>query len=138
MSSIPRSRSHLAVSLKNRRPVSTRWLCHVQTSTPTLSLLAMTRLHDALAALQIHLDSRDYAKIRLPAAHVAYLCEEIEQAVIEAVCHLAHGQLGLQSVLGLLACLGDDAHLPSRRLQTLLMPLDKRMDEAFARLTRVL
>nr|WP_307909260.1 DUF1484 family protein [Chromobacterium amazonense]MDQ4538879.1 DUF1484 family protein [Chromobacterium amazonense] len=44
----------------------------------------------------------------------------------------------MQSVIDLLACLGDDVRLPSSRIKELLEPLDKRMGESLALLTRVL
>ncbi|MEJ8673443.1 DUF1484 domain-containing protein [Chromobacterium amazonense] len=138
MPSITRSSSHLAVSLKNRHPARSRWLLHNQVPAHPPSLLAMTRLHEAFAALQEQLANKDQAKVREPAARVAHLCHDIEQAVVESICHLAHGQLGLQSVIDLLACLGDDVRLPSSRIKELLEPLDKRMGEALALLTRVL
>ncbi|AOZ50666.1 hypothetical protein BKX93_12155 [Chromobacterium vaccinii] len=98
----------------------------------------MTRLHEAFAALQEQLANKDQSKVREPAARVAHLCQDIEQAVVESICHLAHGQLGLQSVIDLLACLGDDVRLPSSRIKELLEPLDKRMNQSLTLLTRVL
>ncbi|WP_434630041.1 DUF1484 family protein [Chromobacterium sp. CV08] len=100
------------------------------------SLLAMTRLRQALAALQAQLDGKD--PVETPAAHLAQVCEDIEQAVIEAICHLAYGQLSLQSVLDLLDYLDDDVRLPPSRLHELLLPLDKRMEQSLAQLIRVL
>ncbi|MDE1716056.1 DUF1484 family protein [Chromobacterium amazonense] len=44
----------------------------------------------------------------------------------------------MQSVIDLLACLGDDVRLPSSRIKELLEPLDKRMGESLTLLTRVL
>ncbi|MCD4483493.1 DUF1484 domain-containing protein [Chromobacterium vaccinii] len=126
MPSITRSSSRLAFSLNNQAP------------THPPSLLAMTRLHEAFAALQEQLANKDQSKVREPAARVAHLCQDIEQAVVESICHLAHGQLGLQSVIDLLACLGDDVRLPSNRIKELLEPLDKRMNQSLTLLTRVL
>ncbi|MEO4028597.1 DUF1484 domain-containing protein [Chromobacterium vaccinii] len=126
MPSITRSSSRLAFSLNNQAP------------THPPSLLAMTRLHEAFAALQEQLANKDQSKVREPAARVAHLCQDIEQAVVESICHLAHGQLGLQSVIDLLACLGDDVRLPSSRIKELLEPLDKRMNQSLTLLTRVL
>ncbi|OBU87196.1 DUF1484 family protein [Chromobacterium subtsugae] len=138
MPCITRSPSHLALSLKNRHPARSRWLLHNQAPTHPPSLLAMTRLHEAFAALQAQLASQDQSMVREPAARVAHLCHDIEQAVVESICHLSHGQLGLQSVIDLLACLGDDVRLPSSRITELLSPLDKRMNESLTLLTRVL
>ncbi|MCD4498156.1 DUF1484 domain-containing protein [Chromobacterium vaccinii] len=126
MPSITRSSSRFAFSLNNQAP------------THPPSLLAMTRLHEAFAALQEQLANKDQSKVREPAARVAHLCQDIEQAVVESICHLAHGQLGLQSVIDLLACLGDDVRLPSSRIKELLEPLDKRMNQSLTLLTRVL
>ncbi|AXE34884.1 DUF1484 domain-containing protein [Chromobacterium phragmitis] len=126
MPSITRSSSRFAFSLNNQSP------------THPPSLLAMTRLHEAFAALQEQLANKDQSKVREPAARVAHLCQDIEQAVVESICHLAHGQLGLQSVIDLLACLGDDVRLPSSRIKELLEPLDKRMNQSLTLLTRVL
>ncbi len=98
----------------------------------------MTWLHEAFSALQEQLAGKDQAKTREPAARVAHVCQDIEQAVVESICHLAHGQLGLQSVIELLACLGDDVRLPSSRITELLAPLDKRLGESLTLLTRVL
>ncbi|MEO2217660.1 DUF1484 domain-containing protein [Chromobacterium vaccinii] len=126
MPSITRSSSRFAFSLNNQAP------------TYPPSLLAMTRLHEAFAALQEQLANKDQSKVREPAARVAHLCQDIEQAVVESICHLAHGQLGLQSVIDLLACLGDDVRLPSSRIKELLEPLDKRMNQSLTLLTRVL
>ncbi|MEN2426654.1 DUF1484 domain-containing protein [Chromobacterium vaccinii] len=126
MPSITRSSSRPAFSLNNQAP------------THPPSLLAMTRLHEAFAALQEQLANKDQSKVREPAARVAHLCQDIEQAVVESICHLAHGQLGLQSVIDLLACLGDDVRLPSSRIKELLEPLDKRMNQSLTLLTRVL
>ncbi|MEN7430384.1 DUF1484 domain-containing protein [Chromobacterium sp. TRC.1.1.SA] len=134
MPSITRSSSHLALSLKNHHPARSRWLLNNNAPTHPPSLLAMTRLHEAFAALQEQLAGKDQA----PAARVAHLCHDIEQAVVESICHLSHGQLGLQSVIDLLACLGDDVRLPSSRIKELLAPLDKRMNQSLALLTRVL
>ncbi|MCD5329624.1 DUF1484 domain-containing protein [Chromobacterium piscinae] len=138
MPSITRSSSHLALSLKNRHPARSRWLLNNNAPTHPPSLLAMTRLHEAFAALQEQLAGQDQSTVRAPAARVAHLCHDIEQAVVESICHLAHGQLGLQSVIDLLACLGDDVRLPSSRIKELLEPLDKRMNQSLTLLTRVL
>ncbi|MBX9269218.1 DUF1484 domain-containing protein [Chromobacterium violaceum] len=138
MPSITRSSSHLAFSLKNRPPARSRWLLHNQVPTHPPSLLAMTRLHEAFAVLQEQLAGKDQAKVREPAARVAHVCQDIEQAVVESICHLAHGQLGLQSVIELLVCLGDDVRLPSSPITELLAPLDKRLGESLTLLTRVL
>ncbi|WP_046168510.1 DUF1484 family protein [Chromobacterium alticapitis] len=102
------------------------------------SLLAMHRLHDAFAALQDQLARKPQACARVPAAQLAHLCRDIEDAVVETICHLAHSQLGLQALLDLLACLGDDVRLPSSRLLQLLQPLDKRVEASLSRLTGVL
>ncbi|MCD4502885.1 DUF1484 domain-containing protein [Chromobacterium piscinae] len=138
MPSITRSSSHLALSLKNRHPSRSRWLLNNQAPTHPPSLLAMTRLHEAFAALQEQLAGKDQSTVRAPAARVAHLCHDIEQAVVESICHLSHSQLGLQSVIDLLACLGDDVRLPSSRIKELLEPLDKRMNQSLTLLTRVL
>ncbi|AXE36072.1 DUF1484 family protein [Chromobacterium phragmitis] len=74
----------------------------------------------------------------LAPAEIKPRLQDIKQAVVESICHLAHGQLGLQSVIDLLACLGDDVRLPSSRITELLAPLDKRMGESLSLLTRVL
>nr|WP_244956795.1 DUF1484 family protein [Chromobacterium violaceum] len=98
----------------------------------------MHRLHDAFAALQDQLARKPQACTRVPAAQLAHVCRDIEDAVVETICHLAHGQLGLQALLGLLSALGNDARLPSSRLLQLLAPLDKRMEASLSRLTGVL
>ncbi|MBP4043944.1 DUF1484 family protein [Chromobacterium violaceum] len=132
MTSISRSASHLAVSS------SPLLRSGASASVSQPSLLAMHRLHDAFAALQDQLARKPQACARVQAAQLAHVCRDIEQAVVETICHLAHGQLGLQALLGLLSALGDDARLPSSRLLQLLAPLDKRMEASLSRLTGVL
>lgn len=132
MTSISRSASHSAIS------PSPLLRSGASTSLSQPSLLAMHRLHDAFAALQDQLARKPQACARVPAAQLAHLCRDIEDAVVETICHLAHGQLGLQALLGLLSALGDDVRLPSSRLQQLLAPLDKRMEASLSRLTGVL
>ncbi|MFA1669109.1 DUF1484 family protein [Chromobacterium piscinae] len=73
---------------------------------------------------------------RLAPAETKPRLPDIEQAVVDSICHLSHGQLGLQSVIELLACLGNDVRLPSSRITELLAPLDKRMGESLTLLTR--
>ncbi|WP_434631286.1 DUF1484 family protein [Chromobacterium sp. CV08] len=137
MSSISRSASHIAVL---HSPLfRQRWLLFSAFSSDSQSsLLAMSRLHQAFDALQAQLPPNDQAWVNVQADHLARLCQDIEDAVVETIAHLSHAQLGLQSVLGLLDCLDESVRLPSSRLTELLAPLDKHMDQSLRLLTRVL
>ncbi|OWY40968.1 DUF1484 domain-containing protein [Xenophilus sp. AP218F] len=138
MTSISRSASHFAVphSTSSRQ----RWLVHSGMSThPShASLLAMAQLHAAFEALQVLLSQPDHADLRAPVAQLAHLCREIEHAVVESVCLLAQSQLGLQALLDLLSCLGEDIRLPSSRLKGLLQPVDRQITASLGYLSKVL
>ena len=141
MTSTSRSSSHSSVN--PHHPSHSRWLVHAGEESPPshASLLAMAQLHQAFEALQAMLAERGHAPLRAPAARMAHLCRDIEQAVVETICNLAQGQLGLQALLDLLdllACLGDDARLPSSRLRELLTPLDRQIGDSLRSLSKVL
>ncbi|OQS50639.1 DUF1484 family protein [Chromobacterium violaceum] len=108
---------------------------HLRLSNPAAPL---AKLNHIFAQLQERLADPDLASLRPPVAQLAHLCREMEDAVRESIPHLAHAQLGLESMIDLLACLGDDVRLPSSRLKELLAPLVKRMDQPLHLLTRAL
>lgn len=105
---------------------------------PSNPAAPLAKLNHIFVQLQEQLADPDLASLRQPVAQLAHLCREVEDAVRKSIPHLAHAQLGLESMVDLLACLGDDVRLPSSRLKELLQPVDRQITASLGYLSKVL